>query len=113
MSSYFRDLDKNSEMIRKLLFDHASRIVKCVGWAQNNPSKASANLEKAAQCADKWQEKAKKIKEVTIDKKHYQRMSELSEMLRACVSIEDHKKRSRMAELAIQELRQVIKSSKK
>ena len=112
MNSYFLDLIKDAERIKKSLIDQANRIVKSTERAKINPNKAAANLEKAAHAADRWTVIAKS-KNVEIDQRHYKRMAEIAKRLRMCAEIKDHKKQSSMAEKAIQELRQVIKNSKK
>ena len=112
MKSYFLDLIRDAERIKKSLLDQASRIVKSAERAKLNPNKAAANLEKAAQAADRWIALAKS-KNVEIDQRHYTRMAEISKTLRVCAEIKNHKKQTRMVETAIQELRQVINNSKK
>ena len=112
MDSYFRDLIKDTELIKKSLLDQANRIVKSVERAKKNPNKAPANLKKAAQAADRWKSLAK-TKNVDIDQGHFKRMAAISDGLSVCAGITDAKKRSLMAEASIRELRQVIKNSKK
>lgn len=112
MSSFWKDLIKDSERIKKSLMDEGCRVLKCVERAKSNPDKAAKNLTEAARHAEKW-ERTAKSKNVTVHGKHFERMRRIARELRVAAKSAPQKAATQRAFKAVEELRAVVENTKR
>ena len=112
MASYFGDLIRDNERIKKTLMDIGCRVLKYVGRAGKNPNKAAQNLLEAARQAEKWEQRVAKLRNVTVNEKHFERMAVIASELRAAAKAAPRKAAMQRAFKAVEELEAVVENTK-